>query len=62
MSGTGEPRLNRARAASLWSDADLELLKVSLQEGRTIPDIAKMMGRSQEAVRGKAWKGGLLRK
>ena len=31
-----------------------------LDDGKTVPEIAKVMGRSQEAVRAKAWVRGLL--
>jgi len=35
-------------------------MTAQIKAGRTIPEVAKAMGRSQEAVRNKAWKAGLL--
>jgi predicted transcriptional regulator len=51
---------DRANFKSPWTDELLNQLAEMLAAGRTIPEIAKEMGRSQEAVRGKAWKHGLL--
>jgi hypothetical protein len=55
------PRLSHHRNyASRWTDEDVALVVASLKEGRTNAEIAKMTGRSQEAVRSKAWANGLL--
>jgi hypothetical protein len=55
------PRLfNHRNYASPWTNEDFELLAASVKDGRPIAEIAKSMGRSQEAVRCKAWQGGLL--
>lgn len=55
------PRLStRPNYASRWTAGDFELLAAGLKAGRSIAEIAKAMGRSQEAVRCKAWQGGLL--
>lgn len=37
-----------------WNVDDLERLKMLIGEGRSIPELAKVLGRSQEAVRTKA--------
>ena len=44
-----------------WTPEEFTKLTALLGAGETIPDIAKEMGRSQEAVRNKAWKIGLLK-
>jgi hypothetical protein len=46
----------------IWSQGDLARLKVMLAGGSTIPEIAKAMGCSQEAVRNRARTAGLLKK
>ena len=46
--------------ATRWTLEDFDLLDTALKDGRPIAEIAKAMGRSQEAVRCKAWQGGLL--
>ena len=51
---------NYRNYASRWTTEDFEQLAASVKEGRPIAEIAKSMGRSQEAVRSKAWQGGLL--
>jgi len=43
-----------------WAADQVAELTGLLAEGKTIPEIAEAMGRSQEAVRGKAWKLSLL--
>lgn len=45
-----------------WSDEDLAQLAMSIKRGDTIRDIAKSMGRSQEAVRNRATAAGLMKK
>jgi hypothetical protein len=50
----------RPNYAVRWTTEDYDLVAAELRAGRTIPEIAKAMGRSQEAVRAKAWKAGLL--
>jgi len=55
------PRMiDRPKYASRWTAEDFRLLEIALKEGRTISEIAKTLGRSQEAVRNKAWQKGLL--
>lgn len=44
-----------------WSQADLARMADMLASGGTIPEIAKAMGRSQEAVRNKATNAGLMK-
>jgi len=57
------PRLiDRPNYMSRWSTDEIDLLAAKLREGVTIREIATEMGRSQEAVRGKAWQHGLLPK
>ena len=43
-----------------WTDELFAELEGHLKAGRTIPEIAKIMGRSQEAIRNKAWRRRLL--
>ena len=45
-----------------WSPGDLAQLARSVDSGLTISEIAKAMGRSQEAVRNRAALSGLLKK
>ena len=55
------PRIpDRPNYAARWTAEDQARVAAELKAGRTIPEIAKAMGRSQEAVRSKAWKAGLL--
>ena len=55
------PRANpHANTKEPWTDELIAELTDMLAAGRSIPEIAAEMGRSQEAVRGKAWKHGLL--
>ena len=55
------PRIiDRPNCAEPWTPEDLELVAAGLKAGRTIPELARAMGRSQEAIRAKAWKAGLL--
>jgi len=42
------PRGNR------WGEADLHKLKSLIDEGRTVPEIARMLDRTQEGVRRRA--------
>ena len=55
-----ERLLSKPNNAMRWTAEDFDLLDKALKEDRSSPEIAKAMGRSQEAVRGKAWQGGLL--
>jgi hypothetical protein len=56
------PRLaNLPNCAAPWTPEALGDLAEMLRAGQTIPEIAKIMGRSQEAIRNKAWRMGLLR-
>jgi hypothetical protein len=48
-----------ANNKSLWSSADYERLVEMYRAGEPIGEIAKAMGRSQEAVRNKARQRGL---
>ena len=45
-----------------WSQDDLARMTDMLSRGETIADIAKTMGRSQEAVRNRATAAGLMKK
>lgn len=55
------PRItDRPNYAVPWSADDLAIMTAEIKAGRTIAEVAKAMGRSQEAVRNKAWKAGLL--
>jgi hypothetical protein len=45
----------------LWSQEDLARMADMLAGGHTIPEIAKVMGRSQEAVRNRATSAGLMK-
>ena len=55
------PRItDRPNYAVPWSAKDLAIMTAQIKAGRTIPEVAKAMGRSQEAVRNRAWKAGLL--
>jgi len=55
------PRItDRPNYAARWTPAEFEQLVAELKAGRTVPEIAKAMGRSQEAIRTKAWQAGLL--
>ena len=55
-----KPKRGEGDEGDHWTTEDFELLAASVKEGRPIAEIAKSMGRSQEAVRCKAWQGGLL--
>ena len=50
------------RHTSSWSAEDVEQLGGLIFQGKQIPQIAKCLGRSQEAVRNKASKLGMLPK
>jgi DNA-binding NarL/FixJ family response regulator len=52
--------MDRTNYKAPWTNEQVAELTVMLAAGRTIREIADAMGRSQEAVRGKAWKLGLL--
>ena len=55
------PRMfDRPNYAVRWTDEQFEQLAEMLSKGRPVPEIAKVLGRSQEAVRNKAWQRGLL--
>ena len=55
------PRMfDRPNYAVRWTDEQFEQLAEMLSGGRPIPEIAKVLGRSQEAVRNKAWQRALL--
>ena len=43
-----------------WSEKDIAQVARLLRDGHTIPAIAELMGRSQEAVRNRAAKSGFL--
>ncbi|GAC1585992.1 MAG: hypothetical protein NVS3B5_20300 [Sphingomicrobium sp.] len=43
---------------SSWTDDDLAALKAMIDEGRTIPDIARRLDRTQEATRDEAAREG----
>jgi predicted transcriptional regulator len=45
-----------------WSETDLAELAAAIRRGDTIRDIARAMGRSQEAVRNRATSAGLMKK
>ena len=45
-----------------WSQEDLAQLAVMLVGGHSIPEIARVMGRSQEAVRNRATVAGLMKR
>jgi hypothetical protein len=51
---------DRPNYAARWTDDQFQKLADMLSDGRPIPEIAKALGRSQEAVRNKAWQRGLL--
>ena len=55
-----ERLFSKPNYAARWTSEDYDLLDTALKDGRPIAEIAKAMGRSQEAVRCKAWQGGLL--
>ena len=54
------PLSNKPNYRMPWAEADDEQLKAMLALGEGIPAIAKCLGRSQEAVRNRAWKRGIL--
>lgn len=51
-----EAGMNRDRVGTPWSADDLLKLKHMIDAGALIPDIARAMGRTQEAIRGQAVK------
>ena len=53
---------DRANYRAPWTSDDLARLGDLIAGGTTIPDIANMMGRSQEAVRCRATPAGILAK
>ena len=54
------PRLDRPNGAALWTAEDFQLVADMLDAGNSMREIAIALGRSQEAVRNKAWRRGLL--
>jgi hypothetical protein len=58
MPNLAEKPNNRA----YWSPEDLMRMALMLARGDKIPDIAKVLGRSQEAVRNRATKEGLMKR
>lgn len=55
-----DSRYSRNKLA--WTAGDMAALLKALESGLTIRDISVMLGRTQEAVRGRAQKLGLLSK
>ena len=51
---------NRPNYRAPWTAEDCQRLATLLQSNRSMFEVAKELGRSQEAVRNKAWKLGLL--
>ena len=51
-----------SNSRSPWTEEDFARLRELLSAGQAIPEVAKAMGRSQEAVRNKAWQRGLLQR
>lgn len=47
-------QISRPNHTKPWNADDLDRLKLLIGEGRSIPELAKLLGRSQEAVRTKA--------
>jgi hypothetical protein len=45
-----------------WSQDDLDRLAEMIAAGSDVPEIADSMGRTQEAIRNRASKSGLLKK
>lgn len=45
---------NRSNHTKSWSAEDIEQMTDSIAAGRSIPEMANILGRSQEAVRTKA--------
>ena len=45
-----------------WEEGDLRQLAELIADGKPIKEIALEMGRTQEAVRNRAWKSGLLQR
>jgi len=57
------PRLaDRPNYAQRWTEDQSEQLTALLGAGRSMRDIPEALGRSQEAVRNRAWKMGLLKR
>ena len=50
----------RANYRAPWSGQDQSRLEGLLAEGKTVAEIAREMERTQEGVRNRAWKSGLL--
>ena len=50
----------RANYRAPWSSEDQGRLEGMLAEGKTVAEIAREMERTQEGVRNRAWKSGLL--
>ena len=51
----------RSNRGAPWSEDDLKRLAALIAQRKTIADIANVMGRTQEGVRGKAQLLGLLK-
>jgi predicted transcriptional regulator len=57
------PRLiNKPNFKAPWTEEHYATLAEMVIAGRTIPEIAKAMGRSQESVRNKIWQRGLTQR
>ena len=54
------PRIDRPNAQAPWTDQEFERLAELIRGGKSIPEIAVTLGRSQEAVRNRARLRGLL--
>jgi hypothetical protein len=54
--------LRRSNAGNSWTQDELRQLEEHIRMGMLIPVIADCMGRSQEAIRGKAQTSGWLTK
>ena len=55
------PLTDKPNYRNPWCEGDIAQLASLLRDGRSIPEIAERMGRSQEAVRNRAAKSGLLK-
>ncbi len=42
----------------IWTAAEIARLKAMIDEGKTIPEIARALGRTQEATRGRGYRNG----
>ena len=48
----------RANSGQPWSDIEIEKLRSLINGGKTIPEIARILDRTQEGVRGRAAREG----